>query len=128
MRVLCMMGMALSNYGTMSRAERNRTRLRVANAIRAHAQAGRWLGGRPPYGYLIADHGPHSNPSKAASGARLHQLAPDPVTAPVVQRNYDSYPAGACGLGGTGGLGVGLGCHQDSLMDVRVFRSLSHYF
>jgi len=50
--------MALSNYGTMSRAERNRTRLRVANAVRAHAQAGRWLGGRPPYGYLIADLGP----------------------------------------------------------------------
>ena len=87
--------MALSNYGTMSRAERNRTRLRVANAVRAHAQAGRWLGGRPPYGYLIADHGPHSNPSKAASGARLHQLAPDPVTAPVVQRIYNSYLAGA---------------------------------
>jgi DNA invertase Pin-like site-specific DNA recombinase len=58
--------MALSNYGTMSRAERNRTRLRVANAMRAHAQAGRWLGGRPPYGYRIADAGPHPNPSKAA--------------------------------------------------------------
>jgi site-specific DNA recombinase len=87
--------MALSNYGTMSRSERNRTRLRVANAVRAHAQAGRWLGGRPPYGYLIADRGPHSNPSKAASGARLHQLAPDPVTAPVVRRIYDLYLAGA---------------------------------
>jgi DNA invertase Pin-like site-specific DNA recombinase len=87
--------MALSNYGTMSRAERNRTRLRVANAVRAHAQAGRWLGGRPPYGYLIADLGPHSNPSKAASGARLHQLAPDPMTAPVVQRIYELYLSGA---------------------------------
>jgi DNA invertase Pin-like site-specific DNA recombinase len=87
--------MALSNYGTMSRSERNRTRLRVANAVRAHAQAGRWLGGRPPYGYRIADLGPHSNPSKAASGARLHQLAPDPVTAPVVQRIYELYLAGA---------------------------------
>jgi hypothetical protein len=87
--------MALSNYGTMSRAERNRTRLRVANAVRAHAQAGRWLGGRPPYGYLIADLGPHSNPSKAASGARLHQLAPDPLTAPVVRRIYEMYVSGA---------------------------------
>jgi DNA invertase Pin-like site-specific DNA recombinase len=87
--------MALSNYGTMSRAERNRTRLRVANAMRAHAQAGRWLGGRPPYGYLIADAGPHPNPSKAASGARLHQLAPDPETAPVVRRIFDMYLAGA---------------------------------
>ena len=87
--------MALSNYGTMRRAERNRTRLRVANAVRAHAQAGRWLGGRPPYGYLIADLGPHSNPSQAASGARLHQLAPDPMTAPVVQRIYELYLSGA---------------------------------
>ncbi|MGP8149127.1 MAG: recombinase family protein [Acidimicrobiales bacterium] len=87
--------MALSNYGTMSRAERNRTRLRVANAMRAHAQAGRWLGGRPPYGYRIVDAGPHPNPSKAASGARLHQLAPDPETAPVVRRIFDMYLAGA---------------------------------
>ena len=87
--------MALSNYGTMSRAERNRTRLRVANAMRAHAQAGRWLGGRPPYGYRIVDAGPHPTPSKAASGARLHQLAPDPETAPVVRRIFDMYLAGA---------------------------------
>ena len=87
--------MALSNYGTMSRAERNRTRLRVANAVRAHAKAGRWLGGRPPYGYRIADCGPHPNPSKAASGARLHQLARDPETAPVVARIYAMYLAGA---------------------------------
>jgi site-specific DNA recombinase len=87
--------MALSNYGTMSRAERNRTRLRVTNAVRAHARAGRWLGGRPPYGYRLVDLGPHSNPSKAASGARLHELEPDPVTAPVVQRIYEMYLAGA---------------------------------
>ena len=63
--------MALCNYQTMSRAERNRTRLRVANRC-VLPQAGRWLGGRPPYGYLIADAGPHPNPSKAASDARLH--------------------------------------------------------
>jgi hypothetical protein len=69
---------ALSNYGTMSRAERNCTRLRVANAMRAHAEVGRWLGGRPPYGYRIGDLGPHPNPSKAASprcrsGLRIHR-------------------------------------------------------
>ncbi len=87
--------MCLANYGTMSRAERNRTRLRVANAVRAHAQAGRWLGGRPPYGYRIGDIGPHPVASKAASGARLHQLEVDPETAPVVQRIYQLYLAGA---------------------------------
>ncbi len=87
--------MALSTYGTMSRAERNHPRLRVANAMRAHARAGRWLGGRPPYGYRIADAGPHPNPSKAASGARLHQLEPDPETAPVVRRIFEMYLAGA---------------------------------
>ena len=79
----------------MSRAERNRTRLRVANAMRAHTRAGRWLGGRPPYGYRIADAGPHPNPSKAVSGARLHQLEPDPETAPVVRRIFEMYLAGA---------------------------------
>jgi site-specific DNA recombinase len=87
--------MSLSNYGTMSRAERNRTRLRVANAVRAHAKAGRWLGGRPPYGYHIGDLGPHPVSSKAASGARLHQLEVDPGAAPVVQRIYALYLAGA---------------------------------
>jgi site-specific DNA recombinase len=87
--------MCLSNYGTMSRAERNRTRLRVANAVRAHAKAGRWLGGRPPYGYRIGDLGPHPVASKAASGARLHQLEVDSEVAPVVRRIYAMYLAGA---------------------------------
>jgi site-specific DNA recombinase len=49
----------------------------------------------PPYGYLIADLGPHSNPTKAASGARLHQLASDPLAAPSVRRIYDLYLAGS---------------------------------
>ncbi len=56
---------------------------------------GRWLGGRPPYGYRIGDVGPHPNPSKAASGARLHQLEVDHETAPIVRRIYDMYVAGA---------------------------------
>jgi len=54
-----------------------------------------WLGGRPPHGYRIGDLGPHPNPSKAASGARLHQLEVDPEAAPVVQRIYAMYLAGA---------------------------------
>jgi site-specific DNA recombinase len=47
---------------------------------------GRFLGGRPPDGYLIADVGPHPNPAKAADGKRLHKLELDPQAAPVVQR------------------------------------------
>jgi len=87
--------MSMSNYGTMSRAERNRTRPRVSGAVRAHAQAGRWLGGRPPYGYRIGDVGPHPNPSKASSGVRLHQLEVDPETAPVVTHIFAMYLIGA---------------------------------
>jgi site-specific DNA recombinase len=86
--------MMLANYGVLSRAERNRIRVRVRNAMRAHARAGRWLGGRPPYGYRLVDAGPHPNPSKAASGARLHGLTPDPDTAPVVRRIFELYLSG----------------------------------
>ncbi|MBL7626151.1 recombinase family protein [Frankia nepalensis] len=49
---------------------------------------GRYLGGRPPYGYRLADAGPHPHPAKAADGRRQHVLALDPDTAPVVQRIF----------------------------------------
>ena len=55
---------------------------------------GRFLGGRPPYGYLIADAGPHPNPAKAADGKRLHKLDLDPEAAPVVRRIYAEFTAG----------------------------------
>ncbi|MFD2415506.1 recombinase family protein [Amycolatopsis pigmentata] len=55
---------------------------------------GRFLGGRPPYGYRLADAGPHPNPAKAADGKRLHRLEPDPATAPVVRRIFAEYLAG----------------------------------
>ncbi len=55
---------------------------------------GRFLGGRPPYGYLIADAGPHPNPAKAADGKRLHKLDLDPEAAPVVQRIFAEFIAG----------------------------------
>jgi hypothetical protein len=55
---------------------------------------GRFLGGRPPYGYRLADAGPHPNPAKAADGKRLHKLEPDPDTAWVVQRIFAEYLAG----------------------------------
>ncbi|WP_419999258.1 recombinase family protein [Streptomyces boninensis] len=55
---------------------------------------GRFLGGRPPYGYQLVDLGPHPNPGKAADGKRLRQLAPDPATAPVVVRIFAEYIRG----------------------------------
>ncbi len=55
---------------------------------------GRFLGGRPPYGYRLADAGPHPNPAKAADGKRLHALEPDPQTAPIVKRIFEEYAAG----------------------------------
>ena len=47
-------------------------------------EQGRYLGGRPPYGYRLGDAGPHPNKAHAAWGRRAHRLEPDPETAPVV--------------------------------------------
>ena len=82
-------------FGGLSKAERNRIKIRVRSAMAAQAKIeGRFLGGRPPYGYRLADAGPHPNPSKAAIGQRLHRLEPDPVAAPVVRRIYAEYLSG----------------------------------
>lgn len=87
--------LVMSLYGGMSKGERNRIKIRVRSAMAAQAAVeGRFLGGRPPYGYVLADAGPHPNPSKAAIGQRLHRLEPDPVVAPVVQRIFDEFLAG----------------------------------
>ncbi|WP_347177121.1 recombinase family protein [Parafrankia sp. EAN1pec] len=85
----------MSVFGGMSKGERNRIKIRVRTAMAAQAKTeGRYLGGRPPYGYRIADAGPHPNPAKAADGKRLHVLEPDPVTSPVVARIFREYAAG----------------------------------
>jgi hypothetical protein len=55
---------------------------------------GRYLGGRPPYGYLLIDLGPHPNPGKAATGQRLHGLDLDQKAAPVVARIFAEFVAG----------------------------------
>jgi hypothetical protein len=79
----------------MSKGERNRIKIRVRTAMAAQAQIeGRFLGGRPPYGYLLVDVGPHPNPAKAADGKRMHQLALDVETAPVVKRIFAEFIAG----------------------------------
>ena len=68
----------MSVFGGVSKGERNRIKIRVRTAMAAQAQLeGRFLGGRPPYGYKLIDAGPHPNPAKAADGKRLHALAID---------------------------------------------------
>jgi hypothetical protein len=72
--------------GFQSKREITRTRIRVRTAMAAQTrEQGRYLGGRPPYGYRLADAGPHPNKAHAAWGRRAHRLEPDPATAPVVQ-------------------------------------------
>jgi len=48
-------------------------------------EQGRYLGGRPPYGYRLADAGPHPNKAHAAWGRRARRLDADPSTAPTVR-------------------------------------------
>ena len=82
-------------FGGMSKGERNRIKIRVRTAMSSQVQLqGRYLGGRPPYGYRITDAGPHPNPAKAATGQRIHTLQPDPVAAPLVQRIFTMYVDG----------------------------------
>ena len=87
--------LVMALYGGMSKGERNRIKIRVRAAMASQAATeGRFLGGRPPYGYQLADAGPHPNPGKAADGRRLHVLEPDPATGPTVRRIYAEYLAG----------------------------------
>jgi hypothetical protein len=66
--------------------EITRTSIRVRTAMAAQTrEQGRYLGGRPPYGYRLADAGPHPNKAHAAWGRRARSLEPDPDTAPVVR-------------------------------------------
>src|SRR5215468_2046634 len=68
-------------------------RVRTAMAAQAREQ-GRYLGGRPPYGYRLADAGPHPNKAHAAWGRRAHRLEPDPHTAPIVRWMFAQRKAG----------------------------------
>jgi DNA invertase Pin-like site-specific DNA recombinase len=72
--------------GLSSKREITRTSIRVRTAMAAQTrEQGRYLGGRPPYGYRLADAGPHPNKAHAAWGRRAHRLDPDPATAHVVR-------------------------------------------
>jgi site-specific DNA recombinase len=55
--------------GLQSRREIARTRIRVRTAMATQArEQGRYLGGRQPYGYRLADAGPHPNKVHASWG------------------------------------------------------------
>ena len=72
--------------GLSSKREITRTSIRVRTAMAVQTrEQGRYLGGRPPYGYRLADAGPHPNKAHAAWGRRVHRLEPDPRTAPTVR-------------------------------------------
>ncbi|MGW5479907.1 hypothetical protein [Streptomyces sp. NPDC004008] len=83
--------LVMSVFGGMSKGERNRIKSRVRTAMSSQAQLqGRYLGGRPPYGYRIADAGPHwAGPSTPGdqgmrAAARPHQAALDAGADPAV--------------------------------------------
>lgn len=81
--------LVMNLFGGLSKAERRRVQHRTRAAVLALAADGRWLGGRPNYGYQLINTGlPHPNRSKAAAGTQLRTLQPDPETAPVVQRIF----------------------------------------
>ena len=53
--------------GWQSKREITRTKIRVRAAMATQTRdQGRYLGGRPPYGYRLADAGPHPNKAHAA--------------------------------------------------------------
>lgn len=82
--------MLMGLFGGLSKAERRRLQTRTRNAMLAHGAAGRWLGGRPNYGYRVVDTDiPHPQRHKAVAGIRLRTLEPDPDTAPIVRRIFE---------------------------------------
>src|SRR5436309_14515640 len=87
--------LVMSLFGGLSKGERRRTQHRTRASMLALATDGRWLGGRPNYGYRLVDTGlPHPNRAKAAAGAQLRTLEPDPITAPIVRRMFEMYDVG----------------------------------
>jgi DNA invertase Pin-like site-specific DNA recombinase len=75
----------LMMLGAQAKREVQRARFRTIMAMQAQTrEQGRYLGGRPPYGYRLVDAGPHPNRAHAQWGRRLHRLEPDPDTAPNV--------------------------------------------
>jgi DNA invertase Pin-like site-specific DNA recombinase len=77
---------AMTVLGLSSKREVTRTSIRVRTAMAVQVrEPGRYLGGRPPYGYRLGDAGPHPDKAHAAWGRRAHRLEPDPETAHIVR-------------------------------------------
>ncbi|WP_258907941.1 recombinase family protein [Actinokineospora sp. UTMC 2448] len=71
--------------GAQAQREVARARRRALAAMAGQTrEQGRYLGGRPPYGYMLADGGAHPNREQAGWGRRVKVLVPDPRTAPWV--------------------------------------------
>jgi DNA invertase Pin-like site-specific DNA recombinase len=86
---------AMTILGLSSKREvvRASIRVRTAMAVQTRDQ-GRYLGGRPPYGYRLADAGPHRNKMHASWGRRAHRLEPDRDTENVVRWMFAQRLAG----------------------------------
>jgi site-specific DNA recombinase len=73
--------------GARSKHEVLRARFRVRAAMQAQVrEQGRFLGGRPPYGYRLVDAGPHPNAAHARWGAGCQGLPNRMPLAPLRKR------------------------------------------
>ncbi|QYN26406.1 recombinase family protein [Amycolatopsis sp. DSM 110486] len=80
---------------SQSRREVLRARHRVLAAMHVQSRVqGRFLGGRPPYGYRLANAGPHPNRAHASWGRRMHRLEPDSATARWVRWIFEQRATG----------------------------------
>jgi len=71
--------------GILSKREIIRARARTVGAMAALVRDyGRYVVGRPAYGYRLTATGPHLKPQHAQCGRKLLCLEPNPDTAPVV--------------------------------------------
>jgi DNA invertase Pin-like site-specific DNA recombinase len=103
--------MLMSVLGGMSESERQHVQARVRAAMDAQVvNEGRHQGGRAPYGYVVADGGPHPNPRKATEGYRLRILALDEASAEVVRRIFAEY------LDGKGDRAIANGLNRDKIL------------
>ncbi|WP_158854847.1 recombinase family protein [Saccharothrix deserti] len=91
---------ALAVLAARSQTEVLRSRHRVVTAMRMQTvEQGRYLGGRPPYGYRLVDAGPHPNRALARRGVRQQRLVPNSATAPVVKLIFSLRLAGHSAAG-----------------------------